>query len=283
MTTASLPAPAASLAWVTPRHLVAGLITATLVLAEWQFRVIDGPARMVVALGSCLVVERVLGWFVLGQRVSLVSAWVSATSLTVLLRPLGGALWPYVVGALLAIGSKYALRYRGRHLWNPTNLAVCVLLLVAAPEVSVLSDQWGNTWVVNAVVWTFGLLVVHRAGVGHITLTWVGGFTALSVLRAWALGLPVLGELAPLTGPMYQLMAFFMMTDPRTLVASRRGQIGVALAICVVEAVLRTGLSLGWAWTAPFGPAPALYALTMVGPAALAFDLWRRGQSGDTR
>lgn len=262
---------------INPAWLVSGAITLTLLLAEWQFHVIDGWERIAAAIGSCLVVEALLGWAVLGRRVPLLSAWVSGTSLTVLVRPLGDALWPYVVGALLAIGSKYALRYRGRHLWNPTNFAVCALLLLASPSVGVLADQWGNTVAVNAVVWFFGLLVALRAGLLHVTLTYVGGFVLFAALRAWALDVPLLGELSPLTGPMYQLLAFFMMTDPKTTVSTVRGRVGVAALICVVEALLRTGLSLGWGWCTPFAAAPALFALTFVGPPALAAELRLRG------
>jgi Na+-transporting NADH:ubiquinone oxidoreductase subunit NqrB len=259
-----------------PRNLVAGMITATLALAEWQFHVIDGPVKMIAALGSCLAVEAALGWLLLGRRVPLQSAWVSATSLTVLLRPHGDAVWPYVVGAILAIGSKYVIRYRDRHLWNPTNLAVCALLLLAGPSVGVLGDQWGNTVVVNSLVWLFGLLVSSRARMLHVTLTYVGGFITFACLRAAALDQPLWGELAPLTGPMYQLMSFFMMTDPRTVVSSRRGQIAVAATITAVEALLRTGLSLGWSWCAPFAAAPAMFSLFLVGPLALMIDLSRR-------
>ncbi len=284
--TSTSPAPSASavvpsssslISRVTPAHLVSGLITLTFVLAEWQFHLVDGPMRMVVALGGCVAVEWALGWAVLGRRVPLLSAWISGTSLTALVRPHGEALWPYVLGAILAIGSKYGLRYRGGHLWNPTNFAVCLLLLVAAPEISVLSDQWGNTWIVNAVVWAFGLLVVMRAGVLHITIAWVASFVVFAWMRATALDLSLAGELAPLTGPMYQLMAFFMMTDPKTTVSTRWGQVAVAIAIAAVEAGMRTGLSLGWDVLDPIAPAPALFALTVVGPTALILD--RRRES----
>ena len=36
-------------------------------------------------------------------------------------------------------------------------------------------------------------------------------------------GHPFLSEVAPITGPMYQLFIFFMITDPKTTVRSRSG------------------------------------------------------------
>jgi len=39
------------------------------------------------------------------------------------------------LGAFLAIASKYVLTYRGRHLWNPSNFAIALLVLVASNSV----------------------------------------------------------------------------------------------------------------------------------------------------
>ena len=45
------------------------------------------------------------------------------------------------------------------------------------------------------------------------------------------------------------------------------------LLIAAFESILRTGNDLGWAWAAPFAPAPAIFALAIVGPIALATRL----------
>src|SRR5690606_19549844 len=140
--------------------------------------------------------------------------------------PQGGALWPFLLGGFLAIASKYVLRYRDSHLWNPTNFAIVALLLAAPARISVLSHQWGNDFETNLVIWTFGLLIAARVRVLHITLTYVGAFLLLNSARAYLLAQPILPEIAPLTGPMYQLFIFFMITDPRTVVRGRRWQVG---------------------------------------------------------
>ena len=98
-------------------------------------------------------------------------------------KPAPGILWPYWLGALVAITSKYVLTYRGRHLWNPTNFSFCALLLIAPHSMSLLSHQWGNdvvTWFVLGV----GLMVVWRAGLLHISGTYAVAFTALAFVRA---------------------------------------------------------------------------------------------------
>jgi len=42
------------------------------------------------------------------------------------------------------IGSRYVLRIRGRHLSNPSNFGICLMLFLAAASVAGLSIQWGN-------------------------------------------------------------------------------------------------------------------------------------------
>jgi len=258
------------------RYLIAFLITLVLVLAQLRFHMVGGYERLVIALGVCVATEALLSWFDRGHVVNLLSAYISGISLTLLTKPQGGALWPFVVGAVLAISSKYVLRYRGQHLWNPTNFAISALLLLAPDRVSVLSHQFGNDFLTNVVIWSFGLIIAARVGVLHITLTYVLSFLALSSLRALVLGEPIAPEIAPLTGPMYQLFIFFMITDPRTVVRGKRKQIAVAIVIAVMEMLIRFGADRSWPLPTGFNAAPAFYALAIVGPVAKWLDLRRR-------
>jgi Na+-translocating ferredoxin:NAD+ oxidoreductase RnfD subunit len=75
-------------------------------------------------------------------------------------------------------------------------------------------------------------------------------------------------EMAPLTGPMYQLFALFMITDPKTTVSSRRGRTVVVILVAAAEMVLR----LGEVVYAPF------YALFLVGPPAMIVEAVRAGR-----
>src|SRR5919202_628066 len=260
---------------VDPRYLIAFLITLVLVAAQLRYHVFGGYQRLLVALAVCTAIEAALSWFDRGKVVNLQSAYISGISLTLLVKPQGGALWPFALGGVLAISSKYVLRYRGTHLWNPTNFAISALLLAAPDRVSVLSHQFGNDVVTNLVIWTFGLVIASRVGVLHITLTYVVSFLALDALRAAALGQPVLPEIAPITGPMYQLFVFFMITDPRTVVRGRRRQIVVAVVIALVETVIRFASDKGWPLPTAFNAAPAFLALATVGPVAKWLDLRR--------
>ena len=263
---------------VDARYLIAFLITLVLLAAQLRYHMFGGYDRLVVALGVCLATEALLSWFDRGKVTNLLSAYISGISLTLLVKPQGGTLWPFALGGFLAIASKYVLRYRDNHLWNPTNFAVSALLLTAPDRVSVLSHQFGNDLATNLVIWAFGLVIVARVGVLHITLTYVASFLLLNGVRAAALGQPVLPEIAPITGPMYQLFIFFMITDPRTVVRGRRRQIVVAVTIAVVETIIRFASDSAWPLPVAFNVAPAFLALATVGPVAKWLDLRRLGR-----
>lgn len=264
-----------------PRYLTAFLITLVLVAAQLRYHMFGGYDRLLIALAACMATEALLSWFDRGKLVSLLSAYISGISLTLLVKPQGGALWPFALGGFIAIASKYVLRYRDNHLWNPTNFAVTALLLAAPDRVSVLSHQFGNDLTTNLVIWAFGLAIAARVGVLHITLTYVASFLLLNGLRAAALGQPILPEIAPITGPMYQLFVFFMITDPRTIVRGRRSQILVAVLIAIMETIIRFAADDGWPMPTAFSAAPAFLALATVGPVAKWIDL-RRSRSVST-
>ncbi len=258
---------------IDPRYLIAGLITLVLVVAQFRYHVVGGYERLVLTLLICTLTETLLSWFERGRVVNLQSAYISGVSLTLLLKPQGSVLWPFALAGFIAIASKYVLRYRDNHLWNPTNFAIVALLLAAPSRVSVLSHQWGNDLLTNLVIWTFGLVIASRVRVLHITLTYVACFLVLNSARAAMLGQPVLPEIAPITGPMYQLFIFFMITDPRTVVRGRGKQIAVVVLIALAETLIRLASDRGWPLPTAFNAAPALVALALVGPVAKWFDL----------
>lgn len=261
---------------LSPKTLITLLITLIITVGEWRYGAMGGFDKLAVTLGTCVAVEAVLSLFLLGRFPSVQSAYISGMSLSLLVRPAGGLMWPFAVGAFLSIASKYVLRYRGKHLWNPSNLGLSLLVLLAPNKVALLSHELGNDVLANVVIWTVGLMVASRAKVLHITVTYAAGFAAFALLRSVLVGTPVLAELAPITGPMYQLLVFFMMTDPPSTVSTKRGRIFIAFLIAALECVFRLANDFEWPGAEIVAPAPAILALFVIGPIALAIDLKRR-------
>ena len=268
---------------IEPRYLIVFLITLVLVVGEARYGILGGYARLATTLGVCVATEVFLSWWLRGRVVNIASAYITGISLALLTKPQANILWPFALGAFLAITSKYVLTYRGRHLWNPSNLAIALMVLLAADSVAILSHQWGNDIWTNLVIWFFGLVIAWRAKVLHVTLTYVACFSGFAIVRHFIVGGPLLAEIAPITGPMYQLFVFFMVTDPRTTVSTKRGRIIVVAIVALVETLIRLGGDFQLALLRPFYVSPPILALAMVGPIAMFIDLWRTAGRPDGR
>jgi Na+-transporting NADH:ubiquinone oxidoreductase subunit NqrB len=173
-------------------------------------------------------------------------------------------LWPFAMCSIISIASKYVLRFKERHIWNPSNFGVVMMLILAPGSVAVLSIQWGNNMWAMAVIWIVGSISIYRLKRFHICATYVVSFFFFALIRSLITGDPFLAEISPITGPMYQLFTFFMITDPKTTVKAKWGQYLVVFLIAFVEMFFR----LYEAVYAPF------YALFIVGPIAMMVELW---------
>jgi hypothetical protein len=190
-----------------------------------------------VAIIASVLAELALGRFVYGKWPHLASAYISGISVGILVKSTD--LWPFVLCALISIVSKYALRFRGRHLWNPSNFGITVLLFLGGERLSSLSVQTGNDIWPVLLIWLLGGLILYKLRRLHIPLAFLAAFIPLTYLRHLISGIPFWAELAPMTWPMFQLYIFFMITDPRTTTKARWSQIAVAVLVAVVETILQ--------------------------------------------
>ncbi len=267
-TAASLSAPPAQqFSWkgffsIENRYLAPAFITCILLAGHLSFGILESYKKTGLAIIASLITELVLGRIFTGKWPNLASAYITGISVGILVR--SPAFWPYLVCSVVSIMSKYVLRIKGRHIWNPSNFGISVLLFLAPEAVASLSIQWGNYLLPMIVIWCLGSVIIWRVRRFHITGTYVVSFIAFAFLRSWITGSPWQSEIAPLTGPMYQLFIFFMVTDPKTTVRSKLGQCIVVFIVAVVEMILR----LNQVIYAPF------YALFMVGPAAMLVEMW---------
>jgi len=94
------------------------------------------------------------------------SAAISGLSLSLLLRSNVFAL--LLAGSVIAVGSKFVIRWRGKHLFNPTNFATVALMLLT-PHVWVSPGQWGNVAFFGFLIVCLGGLVVNRAARSDVT------------------------------------------------------------------------------------------------------------------
>ncbi len=249
------------------RFLAPVLITCILLGGQLTFGILESWTRTLLAISVAILLELVLGRFITGKWPHLASAYISGISVGILIR--SPMFWPYALCSALSILSKYVLRWRDRHLWNPSNFGVSAMLFLHPTAVATLSIQWGNSLWPMLIIWCLGSIIIMRLRRFHICLTYVASFLLLSFVRSQITGNPWAASVAPLTGPMYQLFVFFMITDPKTTVCSRRGQCVVAFLVALVEMLFR----LAEVVHAPY------YALFLVGPTANAIDIAWQGRT----
>jgi enediyne biosynthesis protein E5 len=250
------------------RYIAPLFISFILLVGHLFYGILESYERTALAIGCAIVTELVLGRIFFGKWLNLASAYITGISVGILLR--SPAFWPFALASVLSIMSKYVLRVKGHHLWNPSNFGICVLLFLAPETVASLSVQWGNFKWPLVIIWILGSIIIYRAKRFHISATYVASFFAFAFLRSWITGDAWQAEVAPITGPMYQLFVFFMITDPKTTVKSKKWQCIVVFLVAFVEMLLR----LNQVVNAP------LYALFLVGPAAMLIEiLWESRRS----
>ena len=244
------------------RYIAPLFITFILLVGHLSYGILESYPKTALAIVTALVTELILGRIFYGKWLNLASAYISGISVGMIVR--SPAFWPYALCSAISIMSKYVLRVKGRHLWNPSNFGLSVLFFLGAETVAGLSIQWGNFIAPMLVIWILGSIIIYRAKRFHISATYVVFFFLFAFLRGWITGHPWQSEIAPITGPMYQLFVFFMITDPKTTVKTKVGQCIVVILVAFVEFILR----LMEVVYAPF------YALFLVGPAANLIEIW---------
>src|SRR5919106_3274629 len=182
----ALEVPARSRIRFDNRYIAPLFITFILVVGHLGYGILESYEKTGVAIVVAIVAELVLGRIFFGKWLNLASAYISGISCGILVR--SPALWPFALASLLSIMSKYVLRVKGRHLWNPSNFGICALLFLAPETVAALSVQWGNFKWPLLVIWILGSIIIWRAKRIHISATYVASFFAFAFLRSFITG-----------------------------------------------------------------------------------------------
>ena len=263
-------------------HLAA-VIVSLQVLGQTAFDFDLSIAQILISLGTCATLEVAIA--LRQQRVIMwpASALLTGNGVAFVLRAPGTdhgdwwslhGWWIFAGTAALALLSKHVLRFRGRHVFNPSNLGLVVCFLVLGSErADPLAFWWGplSVWLVLALglIVLGGLAILSRLGLLGIAVGFWATFAAATAVlaasghqltAAWHLG-PVEGlELWRLlvTSPEILVFLFFMITDPRTTPASSTGRRAYAIAIGLLATLLIAP------WTTEFSAKVAVLAALAV-------------------
>src|SRR4029077_18659545 len=113
------------------RYVAPLFITSILLIGHLSYGILESYRKTALAIVAAIIAELILGRVFFGKWLNLASAYITGISVGILVR--SPAYWPYVLCSVISIMSKYVLRVKGRHIWNPSNFGIAVLLLLA-PE-----------------------------------------------------------------------------------------------------------------------------------------------------
>lgn len=246
-----------------PRLKLAAVIVSLQVLGQTVLEFKVSIAQILVTIAAAAAIELAVVWR--RQRVLAwpASALLTGNSIAFILRASGtrhGDWWTlrgihwFLLAVVLAMLSKYLVRIEGRHLFNPSNVALVWVLLVVGPAHLFPQYLWwgpleapvlaalavivaGAGWILRAVgmvrmavaflvPFAAGVALLAAAGRSFVAI-WhegpVGGF------RYWA---------DIVTSPELLIFVFFMMSDPRTAARGSRQRVVYGALTAVVALAL---------------------------------------------
>ena len=195
------------------------------------------------------------------------SAAITSLSLTLLLRT--DVIAIAMIAAAIAIASKFLLRFNGKHIFNPANIALVTLMFVS-DRAWVSSGQWGSAAIVAFTLACLGFLVLTRARRAETTVAFLLAYATLMIGRALWLGDPLSIPLHQLQNGALLIFAFFMISDPKT--TPDRGLARLAYGVLVAS----VAYIIQFVFYEPNAP---IIALILCAPLVPLMDWFMRGQN----
>lgn len=158
------------------------------------------------------------------------SALISGLSLSLLIR--AEEIWLLIFAAVLTIVSKFALRWKEKHLFNPSNFGIIAMMLISG-KVWVSTGQWGNVALFGFALACLGGWVVYKSLRSDIVIAFLICYIAIFVGRAMWLGDPLSIPLHQMQNGTFLLFSFFMISDPKMTPNSRIGRIILAFLVAM--------------------------------------------------
>jgi enediyne biosynthesis protein E5 len=219
--------------------------------------------QIIAAIVTAGLIDVVMTFRSTGMLVWPASGMLTGSGVALILRLVGmesGDYWSwtgwywYAAVAGVSILTKYLIRYRGSHLFNPSNVGlVAAFLILGSGLVEPLDFWWAPpgfwTLVAYAVIIGGGILITRRLHLLEMAVVFWGvlaaGLAVLSLsghcmIATWS-PTPVCGErfwTALVSSPEIHIFLFFMITDPKTIPQSRRARVAFAFSLALFTTLM---------------------------------------------
>jgi len=174
--------------------------------------------------------------------------------------------WIFVGVVAVSMISKYVIRYRGRHIFNPSNLGLVAAFVALGPQYTEPQDLWWipmGPWMIvtYAILIGGGLLIAWELKLLGLELGYMAAFAAFAALAllpvpdhcmiaSWY-ATPMCGAQLwqiLVTSPELLIFAFFMIPDPRTVPDGQVGRFVFGVIVALLSVVLLGPTTLEF-WT----------------------------------
>ena len=219
--------------------------------------------QILAAILTTAIIEIVLTFRQTRSFVWPASAMLTGSGVALILRVVGTPpddpwntyAWYVFAGvAAFSLLTKYVIKYRGTHVFNPSNIGLVVAFVVlGSTRVEPLDFWWGPLDILliiaYAVIIGGGLLITRRLRLlGLAASFWLTLAVGIGILAAsghcmtanWAFA-PVCGSdywRVIVTSPEVLIFLFFMITDPKTVPGGQVGRVAFGALVAVASTLL---------------------------------------------
>ena len=246
-----------------PRLHLAAVIISLQVLGQVAFGFDLSIAQILLAIGTCAMLEVGIAFFRQHVLMWPASAMLTGNGVAFVLRVPGTqhgdwwslhGWWIFVVTAAGALLSKYVIRVGDRHIFNPSNIGLVVCFLLLGPRLAEPLDFWWGpmSWwmaLALAIIVGGGLAILSRLHLLVIAAGfWVAFAVGVGLLAVTGHAMTATWHVGPITGayfwwvlvtsPEILVFLFFMITDPKTTPSGTRARLVYAVSIGLLAALL---------------------------------------------
>jgi len=249
---------------IDPRWYQIAMLSALLAYGSWLSEFDLGAVGIAAVIGTCLAAQWVATKLGKLPAYDPKSALISGIGLCTLLR--ANTIAVVLLAAAIAIASKFVIRWRGKHLFNPTNFVLVLALLTGWGWVS--PGQYGHFAFAALLIVCVGLTVVNRAARTDVSLSFLLGYAAIVFGRSLWLGEPLAIPLHRMQSGLLLQFTFNMISDPKTTPDSRAGRILFGLLVA---------LGAGFVQFRLFRTNGAIWSLALASLLVPLIDRWLKG------
>lgn len=258
-----------------PRLHVAAVLLTLQVLGQTVLGFRLSIAQILACLAAGALIEFVVTFFKDKSIIWPASGLLTGNSTAFILRVPGTlhgqwwstrGIWIFIGVVALGMASKYLIRWKGRHIFNPSNVALVIAFVVLGPKYTEPLDLWWipmGPWMIvtYAILIIGGLLIAWELRLLGLVLGFMVAFAAFTALAlapvpdhcmvaSWHVT-PMCGQdlwQILVTSPEILIFALFMVPDPRTVPESPLARVVFGIGVALLAVLLLGPTTLEF-WT----------------------------------